>query len=237
MLEDFTNNPCQSNTLIQKWESATSTGYCFQISDNGLDLNCNAKDTNIQVLYCIVGNSSSNVNLNYGQFIHSYTWYCGTYTLTSNVEKIYINGVLVNTHSITTTTGINTKSLFFGLNTNGISAFKGKIDDIKLYNRALSDIEVASLCSQTATSIVEFGQVENIDIYLNPSTGIFTLNSQGLTGNLNCFVYNSFGRLLQELIYTRENNNTIDLSTELNGVYYFKIVSEENTFVKRIIKN
>jgi len=237
MLEDFTNNPCQSNTLIQKWDSASANGYCFQISDNGLDFNCNSKDTNIQVLYCIVGNSTSNINLNYGQFIHSYTWYCATYTLTANVEKIYIDGNLVKTDSIFTPTGINTKSLFFGLNTNGLPAFKGKIDDIKLYNRALSDIEVANLCSQTATTIAEYNSDANIIISPNPSKGIFTFNSLGLKGNLNCLVYDSFGRLLQELNFNNEINNTIDLSKEMNGVYFVKVVSDKNNLVKKIIKN
>ncbi len=236
-LETFTNNPCQSNTLIQKWSPSNSGGYCFQISDNGLDFNCNAIDTNLDVLYCIIGSSSSNVNLNYGHFIHSNTWYCATYTHSSGIEKIYIDGALVNSHAISTFTGTNNQSLFFGLNTLGVPAFNGKIDDIKIYNRALSDAEVASLCSSTNTAVAELSSFSNFILSPNPSSnGLFQLKSDSRFGKYDCDVFNSMGQLLQNHQFNGLDNSTIDLSNEPNGIYILKIKTGNNTFIKKLLK-
>ena len=236
-LETFTNNPCQSNTLIQKWSSLNSGGYCFQISDNGLDFDCNAIDTNLDVLYCIIGSSSSNVNLNYGHFIHSNTWYCATYTYSLGIEKIYIDGALVNSHSISTLTGTNAQSLFFGLNTLGIPAFNGIIDDIKIYNRALSDAEVAALCSSTNTSVAE-NSSSNFILSPNPSTnGLFQLKSDSQIGKYNCEIFNSMGQLLQNKQFSGLDNSIIDLSNEANGVYILKIKTGTDTLIRKLLKN
>ncbi len=235
-LENFTNNPCQSNTLIQKWSPSNSSGYCLQISDNGLDFNCNAIDTTLDVLYCVVGSSSSNVNLNYGLFIHSQTWYCATYTYSLGIEKIYIDGTLMNTDFIGTSTGTNTQSLFFGLNTLGVPSFKGIIDDIKIYNRALSAIEVAALCSSTNTAVAEIS-ASNFILSPNPSkNGLFQMKSDSRFGKYDCEIINSLGQLLQNHQFSGVDNSTIDLSNEPNGIYILKIKTGNDTFIKKLLK-
>ncbi|MEM0360148.1 MAG: DUF2341 domain-containing protein [Candidatus Diapherotrites archaeon] len=59
-----------------------------------------------------------------------------TYDL-SNVS-LYVNGVLKSTQTLTDTIALNANDLFVGKN------FFGKIDDVRVYNRALSQAEIAA---------------------------------------------------------------------------------------------
>jgi hypothetical protein len=75
-------------------------------------------------------------------------WYhiVGTYTA-SNQLKMYVNGVLENTVSIVgTTRGMNNNPFTIGQSAIwGGRFFKGRIDEVGLFNRALSDAEVQSI--------------------------------------------------------------------------------------------
>ena len=80
------------------------------------------------------------------QTLSADTWYhlAGTYDGTD--LKIYVNGVLDHTTSPGTTPLIGTGSLHIGAEfSTGNAAFPGDIDDVRVYNRALSDTEVDAL--------------------------------------------------------------------------------------------
>jgi Concanavalin A-like lectin/glucanases superfamily/Secretion system C-terminal sorting domain len=96
-----------------------------------------------------------NINLNE----YSYTtlpeanWYNWVVTINGTTIKMFINGVLVNTTtSFTTPTTVSGKDFYIGtlINNNGIGRFnpsggyyfKGKLDDIKIYNGALTDAQI-----------------------------------------------------------------------------------------------
>ncbi len=65
----------------------------------------------------------------------------GTYDGTN--ARLYVNGVLQDTQPHTAPTS-NAQNLVIG-RTNGIQYLKGKIDEVTVYNRALTDTEVAQL--------------------------------------------------------------------------------------------
>jgi hypothetical protein len=75
------------------------------------------------------------------------TWYFIAQTFQTNSVKTYVNGALVNTNSITLTqqTGLDFKvgrcsnGSFFSGYANGI------VDDVRIYNRALSAAEIYEL--------------------------------------------------------------------------------------------
>jgi hypothetical protein len=81
-------------------------------------------------------------------------------------------------------------------------------------------------------------KANQVAVFPNPSTGIFNISLGNLTAN-KIEVYDISGKIiLQKNNLEVSNNQTnIDLSNALNGVYFVKISTENNTITKRIIKN
>lgn len=88
----------------------------------------------------------ANTNLTTG------TWYhvVGTYDYNSNVMSIYVNGVLNNSVTKSTTQGIATSTVNVSIGANQLDNNRftnGLIDDVRIYNRSLSASEVQQLYS------------------------------------------------------------------------------------------
>jgi hypothetical protein len=94
-------------------------------------------------------------------------WYQFTYTINGSVQKIFINGLLQQTSgNYTGSTYVLGRSVIIGdmIYTDGNSiyqsgyagAFKGKLDDFRFYNRAMTDSEVLSLYKSEAEDLVAF---------------------------------------------------------------------------------
>ena len=75
-------------------------------------------------------------------------WYFIASTRVGNTQILYVNGVVVDSSSAITDTIGGPYNLFFGRSFRTISYdeyFNGDIDDIRIYNRALSSVEIDSL--------------------------------------------------------------------------------------------
>jgi hypothetical protein len=79
-------------------------------------------------------------------------WQCYTFTRTGNSIKIYLNGNLINTSTTSIVHNFsNLANLTFGARFNGTQPgefFQGKIDDIGIWNRSLTDAEILQLYNQ-----------------------------------------------------------------------------------------
>jgi hypothetical protein len=81
-------------------------------------------------------------------------------------------------------------------------------------------------------------EMENIGIYPNPTKGIFNV-SMGTVTPKTILVYDLIGKIVCTKTEFQSNQSTIllDLSNASNGIYFMKIVSENKSVTKRIIKN
>jgi len=81
------------------------------------------------------------------------TWEHVVFTFSSGILKGYINGVPVafstNTFTGTETLPLQMYGLFIGSDPSKTASFKGNVDDVRLYNRVLSDSEVLALHAGT----------------------------------------------------------------------------------------
>ena len=80
-----------------------------------------------------------------------------------------------------------------------------------------------SLGARTATTLA---------IYPNPSTGIFTLDGQGWSGQTAVTVTNSLGQNYQIAIA----NNQIDLTDLASGVYFLQVLNDGEPQVIKLVK-
>jgi len=84
------------------------------------------------------------------------------------------------------------------------------------------------IAGQTAINKIE----SNINIYPNPSNGVFNINLANTDNIIE--IYNIKGQLIlsQE---TNDSNTTIDLSSQSKGVYILKLQFDEQTITEKII--
>jgi gliding motility-associated-like protein len=139
---------CQGNRMFERFGNPGN--YFFEFTDNTFDSSCSSFDTN---RYCLQGayNNLGSPWWNVWQTtntIHTGTWYCAVMTFNGSAYKIYLNGTLIKTVTLTFgSLGSNTSGIIMGKNNGGIYYFNGIMDDVALYNRALADTEVAAYCN------------------------------------------------------------------------------------------
>ncbi|MFZ9660461.1 MAG: LamG-like jellyroll fold domain-containing protein [Chitinophagaceae bacterium] len=145
-------------TLFNKYENASWNGFEINVADyrnvsnNGQTLN-NGFGTASHYLK----NGQSRIIGYYGepeflqQNIQFGTWYYYTFVVDEVGAKIYVDGVLKDSHNWTGTAGPCTTSSLWkigGTRTGSMTWFNGKIDDVRVYDRALTPAEIEYLFKQ-----------------------------------------------------------------------------------------
>ena len=92
------------------------------------------------------GSSSNSVQ---GPAVSVGSWYHIVGALTSTQLKLWVNGVAITPVSRTINPASNGKKVIVGTNGAGGETFGGIIDDVRIYNRALSDAEVKVIYDAT----------------------------------------------------------------------------------------
>lgn len=126
----------------------------------------------------------------------------------------------------------------------GGKAFDGAIDDVKIYNRALSDSEIVALNEEkpVTTNISESVQSQHsIEIYPNPVTAnYFTvqLNKNNKTEILQSVeIVNLAGQVVSsQQINMYINNYNINLPQAIKpGIYFVRIKTNETELIEKLI--
>lgn len=93
---------------------------------------------------------SANINEVVGGSYDDWSHFCAVYNLTNLVPAIYLNGVLIGAASGTAPTLADAaNSLKIGMAGAGSRYFRGKIDEVMLFNRTLTQPEILSVMSYT----------------------------------------------------------------------------------------
>jgi hypothetical protein len=128
--------------------------------------------------------------------------------------------------------------LNFGRNAQGnTSYFTGQLDEIRIYNRPLSNTEICNLCHNTVLMAIEDpnASLPVFNIYPNPTTGIVNIGGlHQITGDYMIKLNDITGKQIQSI----KNQTWIDLSTLTNGIYFLEIYDQSNHRLssKKIIK-
>lgn len=152
------------------------------------------------------------------------TWYHAVVVFQSGVAKIYINGNLIGEISRPL---LNTTNSPFK-----IGNFNGFVDDVKIYDRAISPTEVTSLYNTNTTlSTSNFNQNNlEVAIYPNPTNDI--LNIETTLELKSIEIYSIQGQKV-----LKSNQKQISVANLSSGMYMVKIQdAENNVATKKIIK-
>jgi hypothetical protein len=206
---------------------------------SGSILNCNCSDD----LY-------SSHTLNPNQWTHIVL----TYNLEIGLQKLYINGVNVDskTESMTTYYTTNNRAKRIGSYGFNNHYFNGNLDDAAIWNRPLTEQEIANLytsdtSNECSTLVINTGVLSTnpvtynntVSIYPNPANDQITIDCGNLDNvdGWNIKITNMLGQeVFNEPMDTQQY--VIPLNTWTGqGVYFVKIINAENKVVniKKII--
>ncbi len=171
-------NPEQSSvqTLIGKIAYFAGVGTQYQIAINFGPFPGVLYGTNPPANSC-AGVPLNGAYVNTGGSLPNNQWYCVVATFDNGLMKIYLNGVLIQT----TTASFNNLNICSNADVQIGSwwdgdkqRYKGKIDDVRFYNRAINQAEVTALCTQTTvppspvfTIINSYTPVTNLNVCQN----------------------------------------------------------------------
>jgi len=185
--------------------------------------------------FAIAGGGPSSKNVRSAAVIDSISWkhVLASYSNSTDSMKIYINGAL-DTVVGSVPSPTSTSSPFrIGNDSYGQAyEFKGKIDDIRIFNRVLTFCDVDSLyrtlCSPTGTNDV-LKDFLKLDVYPNPSDGNFIVsieNKNSFKGTMT--ITNSLGLKIQEL---ELNSGVTEVNLNRESGLYFLTFSINNRIV------
>lgn len=177
--------------------------------------------------------ATTNVALNYN------TWYHITALRNGSLLKIYINGVLNVTDNVGTfipdyTSVIPTfGAMFFnGYSPPRYNGLNGKVDELRIYNRALTDNEILSLYQFTTLGIQNLDiQSNRFILYPNPTTKFLNFSKASELNGKKFTISDFTGKTLIDGTLAVENS--IEVSGLTTGLYLLKVEGSGTTkFIK-----
>jgi hypothetical protein len=178
-------------------------------------------------------------------------WHLLTGTYDGSQAKIYLDGLLMTTVTVTYSLQNSTEPLLFGNETNSLNRFfNGKLDDIGIWNRALTQQEITDLyngniCYQTITvtdtllinmGITGFNPVtynNTIKIFPNPTNDHITIdygNFASLSG-YQLLIENSLGQQVFQTSINQQSNYLSLNNWGGNGLYFVRIIDPQGNTV------
>lgn len=160
--------------------------------------------------------------------LNAWNHYVVSYNGTTS--KIYKDGALLSTLNVTHDAVYNNGDIFkLGLlSANGATQyFNGAIDDLKIYNYALTDAQVTSLFNSNTLTSQNFNQ-NNLEVSLYPNPANDVLNIEMTNEVQSIEIYNIQGQKVKAA-----NQKQINIADLANGMYMIKIQDAENAIATK----
>ncbi|MDX5437676.1 MAG: T9SS type A sorting domain-containing protein, partial [Pontibacter sp.] len=180
------------------------------------------------------------------------TWIHVAATFDGSIARLYVNGVENRTKTLDGAPPININNLplAIGAQHDGNRTFSGAMDDVRVYNRALSAEEILELASTQSTGSLSASSNEgmnstnenNIVAYPNPFAGDLKVNfTLAEKGAYKVSLYNSKGDLIEEIKKGESeahvtNSVEFDGSTLPKGLYLMKLETSKGIKTYKLLK-
>ncbi|MDA9774376.1 T9SS type A sorting domain-containing protein, partial [Saprospiraceae bacterium] len=212
-------NPSEINgwqAIASKWSGFDLDGYYLGINPEG-----NVVRWNLDIPNPV---ESGAVEIN--KWTHIVATHDGELT------KLYVNGVLVEEMAYNKPIVNNDANVYIGSQFNfpDESTFRGAMDEILFYNRALSDSEVLEIFNFLPTSVkpLESSSLDLI-LYPNPTTEFLYLQNNSETDIVSYQIVNLEGKVMKSGVYDQQGIDLISLTPsvycvllELDGIVLSK---------------
>lgn len=95
----------------------------------------------------------------------------------------------------------------------------------------------ATTMNFTTLSGPDFASLNNLNVYPNPSNGVFTISKNDVTTISKVRVYDMNAKLLKEIDTKNDDAIAVNLSDYATGLYFMEISNDTDKVVKKIKKN
>lgn len=153
----------------------------------------------------------------------------------SNYVLLFVNGKFIDSHGVANKIlpnyGTNAKGTI-GIRCDYSSPFKGAIDDVCIYDRAISKTEISQLYNIKTNQKYDFEIDNNLSIYPNPTDDVLHVKISNSTNEALLFtLFDLNGKLIT---HAQLNGafHSINLGSLSNGIY---LASVKNTQGKTLI--
>jgi|GEM_PF-5491514 hypothetical protein len=226
------------STIFTDSVSNTATsGYDYEVSEVDSCGNESPLSTPINSIYVTATDNGSNVVLNWAAYQGTFGSYYYIYRDTvQNVFALY-DSVASNVLTYTDTKPLITSNpVYYTIGVSNITGCNPTqiIEHGKggpgAYTSAKSNTK--KLVHGGPTSLNSLNEHYNITIYPNPSNGVFTIQSSGISRQTLVEVYNMIGeKVYSNSLNIQHSKFNIDLSDQSAGVYMYKILSEKGEYL------
>ncbi len=235
---------CQSNHIVSKGRDQEKGGWRLLVTDNS---DCNTITTNTEVASFgfIKDTSNNSVDIISNQNLALNQWYflVGTYDLSTGLVKIYINGNLDNAMGgVFSAIPSNTQNLTIGglIAQNGIDLhypLNGDIDDVRIYNGALTAQEILDLYNQHCwPTMIEKDIQSGIKLFPNPVAKTLEIEWNTIQPEKIEIMDFTGKSILQKDMETGNENTNIDVSNLAKGIYLVKVFAKEKEYLEKFVK-
>ncbi len=115
--------------------------------------------------------------------------------------------------------------------------FEGLIDQVRIYNRALTEEEIILLCNESTLSDLNDPEtvIERVRIFPNPFDKVLLVNFDNYLTGSHFRIYDFKGKIVKRGIL----KSHLNMSELTSGVYLFEIIDQNNLRIKvdRLIKH
>ncbi len=153
------------------------------------------------------------------------------FVYSNNNLSIYSNSILVGSHNVEPLAG-NIGYHNFGASLTGTDQFlTGSLDDIGIWDRELTPIEISNLCYYGQSEVYELVSNKSFILFPNPSHDILNLKvNTNLIGSIYTILDN-IGRIAKTGEINTENY-VVELDGLNEGMYSFHIGEKTNHTLK-----
>lgn len=211
----------QSSLALIKNGITYTNGFNLYIDQNDI-----AYGTNNYLIGFVVGNntgipfSSNQIEIgNWANIVASYN---------GSEIRIYLNGILKATQNFNQSMNIQNSNLTIGIWDNQTlpTIMNRQLDDIGLWNRALSQAEVTALYNGVLSS-ESYSNKTNFQFYPNPANDFMQFKSTDIVEKIS--IYNALGQLIQEnKINSMEG--VISIEHLAQGSYFVKVNNQNTSY-------
>jgi hypothetical protein len=171
-------------------------------------------------------------------FINEWYLVVMRWRLADGSMKIYFNGEL-NSLTYSNVTSIQNTSVPLRIGQfldAAENSFRGSLDDLRIYNRPLSDDEIMTLyTNEVVTSLNQVPGTKSINVFPNPVQSELNVEIPGFSGRADFVLSDASGRaVLKGKLNSGES--TIDLNSVRPGFYSIQIKNGDQTVSRKIIR-
>lgn len=177
----------------------------------------------------------------YRNNLNTWVHIVASYNTSDSYFRIYFNGTISDSlYAPSFTPNTSTDSLQIGRGNKfnySQSYFKGSLDDIRIYNRALNDAEVMALANEyhVYAGINSNTEAKTFNVYPNPFTQeVNIVTAENLANETSYRVYDVTGKVIVETSPVKANS--ISLNNLLPGTYVLELIHGSYSEYHKLIK-